>query len=305
MEPLQAKKYTFSNETGDASLTVYTVFPGVEVAYHSVHMDHFDIGQKSQGSIIEIHHCCEGRIEQEFTNGLFYLMPGDMSVAIRNQTVDSYCFPLRHYHGVTIVIDVEHAPEDFAEYLNGVSVKPMEIARRLCQTRSSFVARSEAYVNRIFSEMYSIPEKIRPGFLKIKVLELLLILGEIMPVDARNASTPLSRKQVDLAKMTAAFLSENMDRHVTIAELAGTFDVSETTIKTAFKGVYGFPVYSFIRTQKMLNAAQQLIHTGRPIQDIASECGYDNGSKFSAAFSKVLGESPTQYRKMHGKQNFS
>ena len=238
MDVLKEKKYTFSNETGDAALTVYTVFPGVEVAYHSVHMDHFDIGQKTQGSIIEIHHCCEGRIEQEFTNGLFYLMPGDMSVAIRNQTVDSYYFPLRHYHGVTIVIDVDRVPEDFAEYLNGVSVKPMEIAKRLCQMRSSFVARSEAYVNRIFSEMYSVSEKIRPGYLKIKVLELLLILGEILPVDARNASTPLSRKQVELAQQTAAFLSENMDRHVTITELAGIFEVSETTIKTAFKGVY-------------------------------------------------------------------
>ena len=107
MEPVEKKEYFFSNETGDARLTVYSVLPGVEVAYHSVHMDQFDIGQPLQGNLIEIHHCQEGRIEQEFKNGLFYLIPGDMSVAIRSRSVEKYRFPLCHYHGITIEIDVD------------------------------------------------------------------------------------------------------------------------------------------------------------------------------------------------------
>lgn len=298
----EKKKLFFSNETGDAIVSVYTVLPGVDVAYHSVHMDQFNLGHPAQEPLIEIHHCQEGRIEQQFSNGLFYLMPGDLSVAIRSRSVEKYRFPLRHYHGITITIHANRAPECFSEELNGVPVRPMEIAQRLCQGRSSFVARSERYVEHIFSEMYSVPERIRPGYLKIKVLELMMVLGEIAPVDSRHARTGLSPKQVELACRVADYLTQHMDSHVTIPELARIFDVSDTTIKSAFKRVYGVPIYSFGRIQKMLMAAQQLIHTQRSILEIASECGYDNGSKFSKAFRNVIGETPSEYRRAHGQQ---
>lgn len=298
------KEYFFSNETGDATLTVYDVLPGVQVAYHSVHMDQLDIGQRLQGNLIEIHHCHEGRIEQKFKNGLFYLMPGDMSVAIRCRSVENYRFPLRHYHGITIAINVDAAPDCLSEYLNGVQVRPMEIAQRLCQDRNSFVARSERYVEHIFSEMYSVPEKIRPGYLRIKVLELMMVLGEVVPIDSRYSKTGLSPKQVELAQNVAAYLTQHMDGRITIPELAQVFQVSDTTLKATFKEVYGVPIYSFARIQKMLMAAQQLINTQRSILEIASECGYDNGSKFSEAFRKVIGETPSEYRKAHGRQRF-
>lgn len=296
----EKKEYAFANETGDATLLVYNVLPGVAVAYHSVHMDQFDIGQTLQGNLVEIHHCQEGRIEQQFSNGLFYLMPGDMSVAIRSRSVKQYRFPLRHYHGMTIAINVDEAPESFAEYLNGVEVRPMEIAQRLCQERCSFVARSERYVEHIFSEMYSVPEIIRPGYLKIKVLELLMVLGEVLPADSRRVRKGLAPKQVELAQSVAEYLSQRMDSRVTIPELAKAFGVSETTMKATFKEVYGVPIYAFGRIQKMLRASQRLIHTQLSILEIASECGYDNGSKFAEAFRKVFGESPREYRKAHG-----
>lgn len=62
--------------------------------------------------------------------------------------------------------------------------------------------------------------------------------------------------------------------------------------------VYGMPVVSFLRAQKMQCAAQVLIHTQRSIQDIAAEYGYENEGKFSTAFK---GDSPSVYRKEHSK----
>lgn len=37
--------YTFEDDSGDAQITVYHVFSGVDVAYISVHMDGFDFAQ--------------------------------------------------------------------------------------------------------------------------------------------------------------------------------------------------------------------------------------------------------------------
>lgn len=301
MDPVEKKVYTFSDEVGDATMTAYSVFPGVQVVYNSVHMDCFDLGSATKGTLIEIQHCREGRIEQAFEDELFYLTPGDLSVAIRSQSVDRYDFPLCHYHGLTIAIDADVAPQCFSQFLEGVQVRPLEMARRLCQGRHSFIARARDYVAHIFSELYSIPEAMKAGYLRVKLLELLMVLDGVEPGESKAPQAALSRVQVALAKQVAGYLAQRLDTHVTIAELSRRFGASDTHLKQAFKGVYGVPIYSYLRILKMQSAAQMLIHGERSVAEIASEVGYVNQSKFSAAFRDVMGESPSEYRKAHAK----
>lgn len=246
METENKKEYFYSNSTGDATLTVYAIFPGIQVAYNSVHMDCFDISFASKGNLIEIHHCSEGRIEQEFDNEFFYLMPGDLSIAIRNQPVKAYNFPLQHYHGITIAIDVDVAPKCFSAFLEDVKVQPLNVAKRLCQDKTCFILRAESYVEHIFSEIYTFPEEQKIGYLKIKILELLYVLNRIDPMVNRTTDITLPRAQVQLAKQMAAFLSENMDKHITISELSKTFGISDTSLKKNFsKSTPGeFPFWS-------------------------------------------------------------
>lgn len=292
---------TFSNATGDAVMTIYTVFPGVRLIYNAVHMDRFDVGFAARGNLIEIFHCREGRIEQAFEDEFFYLMPGDLSIAIRSEAVKAFTFPMRHYHGITIAIDADVAPKCFSEFLDDVRVQPMEVAKRLCGGRCSRILRSQQYIEHIFSELYSVPEEIRPGYLKVKILELLLVLSGIPPQEIPPPVRSLSRYQVQLAKQAAAYLSEHMDQRVTIAELARRFNVSDTHLKAAFRGVYGVPVFSYVRVQKMQMAANLMLHTDRTVTDIAAEFGYSNGSKFSVAFREVIGETPSEFRRSHAK----
>ena len=86
---------------------------------------------------------------------------------------------------------------------------------------------------------------------------------------------------------------------ITVKQLTLEFGISDTYLQNAFRSVYGMPVISFIRTQKMQSAAQILIHTTRTIDEIAEEFGYENESKFSSAFKKIMGVSPEKYRKMN------
>ncbi len=295
------QRKTYDNHTGDGEMEVYHVFPGIDLMYNAVHMDRCALGVAPKGDWIEIHHCREGRVEQELGGDFFYLMPGDLSVTMRHSPAEEYQFPLRHYHGITIAIDTQVAPKCFSCILEDVNVQPMAVAEKLCGDRGCFILRNHGAVEHIFSELYAISETIRKGYLKLKVLELLLVLSSMEPaVDATPQKT-LPESQVRLAKDAAAVLGESMDRHITIAELADRFYVSQSQLKRAFKGVYGVPVFSYMRIQKMQAAALKLIHTDRPILEIASEYGYDNGSKFASAFREVMGETPGEYRKAHGK----
>ncbi len=301
MNKIEKKEYLFSNDTGDAVLTIYEVFPGVRLVYNSVHMDRLDMGGVTEGNLIEIHHCCEGRIEQEFEGEYFYLMPGDLSIAMRTKNVNAYTFPLSHYHGITISINTDVAPGCFSEFLQDVRVKPLEVAKKLCGDNNCFIIRSQTYIEHIFSELYSVPESIKAGYFKVKILELLLVLSGLDLQEKQVMSNALPKSQVQLANQIAAYLAENMEQHVTIAELSKIFSVSDTHLKNIFKGVYGVPIYTYMRIQKMQSAAQLLIHTERSVAEIAYEFGYNNTSKFTAAFQKVMGETPSEYRKVHAK----
>ena len=80
-------------------------------------------------------------------------------------------------------------------------------------------------------------------------------------------------------------------------ELAKQFDLSTATLKNGFKGVYGSPIYTYIRNYKMNVAASMLVTDRKKrIIDIASAVGYDNPSKFAAAFKEIFDTTPAEYR---------
>ena len=126
------------------------------------------------------------------------------------------------------------------------------------------------------------------------------MLGSVSPEKNSASALSLSKMQADLAKEAAAWLAENLDRQISVSELSGRFHVSQTHLQNTFKGVYGVPVSSYIRVLKMQSAALRLIHTDTSILEIASEFGYSNAGKFASAFQKIMGETPGEYRKMHG-----
>lgn len=292
-------EYSYYDKSGDAKLKVCNVFEGVDIIFNSVHMKECDLGANISGNLIEIHHCREGRFEHEYGDGLVYLMPGDLCMSRRKEPNDVCRFPLRHYHGVTIVINEDTAPKCFSCLMKDVEVAPTRVADRLCGENGCFVARAEDYVEHIFSELYAVPESHKKGFFKIKVLELLFVLSWIESSPKEKTRAVVSVSQAKLARDVADHLAQNKDRKVTAEELSKVFHVSDTGLRNAFKAVYGVPISSYMRIYKMQSAALELIQTDRSVLEIAGNCGYDNASKFASAFKEIMGESPLEYRKAH------
>ena len=56
------------------------------------------------------------------------------------------------------------------------------------------------------------------------------------------------------------------------------------------------PVYRYIKEYRLEQAAVELVRSTKPIIQIAQNAGYDNASKFSEAFRKRYGATPSQYR---------
>ena len=107
-----------------------------------------------------------------------------------------------------------------------------------------------------------------------------------------------SEKQRRLAEEVCAYLTDNLDRKITLEDLAEKYGYSVTYIKICFKNTYGMPVHKYIRLRRIECAAHLLAEGGDGILEIAGQVGFENGSKFAKVFRDVFGMTPGQFRKM-------
>ena len=280
---------------GAAAETHYPVFPGIELIYRDIHAAVCKEERGGAGERLEIHHCLEGRVEYRRAGRYFYLAPGDLVVARSSSLPQGSRFPMGHYHGIAVVIDPAAAPECLSCILQDVEVRPAALMEKLCGGGAVFAARSSRRVQHVFSELYAVPEDIRKGYLKVKILELLLFLSAL-PANAAQRTRGCTATQVALAGEIRSCLLEERERSLTLPELAQRFAVSEAQIKSSFAAVYGMSPAAYLRTRKMHSAAELLRSTDRTVLDIAGQFGYDNASKFAKAFRDVIGVSPREYR---------
>ena len=289
--------YHLDDADGEVVQTVYPVFPGIEIAYHDVHATFCAMQRTHATGCLEIHHCREGRIAYPYGGACFFLAPGDLAVVQRTQAAAPARFPTGHSHGITVSIDPARAPDCLSCFLEDVTVRPGLLAEKFCCNGGGFAARSSPRAEHVFSELYSVPEEIRKGYFKVKILELLLFLSTLpAPAAGQSASRGLTRTQTELARRISEYLLARTEQKVTVSELAEKFGVSAAQVKSSFQGVYGMTPAAFLRAQKMHGAAEILRNTDRTVLDIAGQFGYDNASKFAKAFRDVIGVSPNAYR---------
>ncbi|MEI3085293.1 MAG: helix-turn-helix transcriptional regulator [Oscillospiraceae bacterium] len=146
----------------------------------------------------------------------------------------------------------------------------------------------------VFRELYESAAYLDYGFLQLKVMELLMLLGRI-PRD--NSSEPYrSAKQAELIRHLRDHLLTDREGYVSLSQLAAEHNISVSHLQKLFKQVYGVPVYHYIKEYRLEQAAVELVRSDRNVTQIAQNAGYDNASKFSECFKKRYGVTPTQYR---------
>ena len=289
----------FSNETGSGSMTIYPLFSGAELYYNDMHLASFDEAPAPARNVIEINHCRVGRYECSFgENSCCYLAAGDFAVCAAARKKSSSCFPLRHYHGITILLDLDAISPEMRSQMEWYGVNLNAIRQYICTENRCCILRSAPVVAHIFSELYTAHAVPDTGYLRLKVLELLHVLSRLKSRDDVQQTDYFNQHQVECARRAAKLLTQKLTVHQTIEQLAQDVGLSATALKTCFKGVYGSSVYAYQKEYRLQLAQKLLTETDSTIAEIAHQIGYENPNKFSSAFRQSLGMTPTKYRKM-------
>ena len=283
---------------GTGTVEVITLFPGVVLQFHSFHCKSFHLLEsKEVGNSLKINYCTEGRMEVRMSDNLFLFMePGNLSVDVR-KAQDSFQFPCGHYHGVELLFHSSTLKRDAPELLKTVEVDGKQVQLRFCKDVQSYVVRADDRLRKLFEDMGNAPPECRTPYLQIKVTELLLLLCKSDMPEKSDESSFMTMGQVQITKQVMEIISADLSKHYSIENLAAPFGISPSSLKNYFQGVYGKNISTWLREARMSAASMALRESNQPVAEIAAKVGYENASKFSAAFKSFLGETPLEYRR--------
>ncbi len=299
-------EYYIENQSGTGILTKHQVFPGIQLTYNFFQLvKDFDNNMQST-NIIEINHCLEGRYECEFEKkGYIYLNEGDLSVSTFLDRKISSSFPLGYFKGISVIIYLDEAMMSIEKIKLPNHIDLYKLMKKLNTYNNCFIIRAKNEVKNIFSELYSVKEEILRTYHQIKVIELLLFLS-ITDIEEQKEKRPYySKKQVIITKQIRDCLITNINMHITIEGMSKKYGIGVTTLKRCFKDIYGMSIRNYVQCHRIKTAASMLENSYDSIAIISGIVGYENQSKFAAAFKKMTSMSPSEYRKSKHNTTYS
>ena len=294
--------WQFHGRSGEGTMTVYQVLPGVMLSFNDFHMDCFESSFVPGRRMLAIDHCREGRMEYSpVGDRLAYTEAGDVKLDLRLVHTEAFLFPSRHYHGLTVALDRGEAEASLSRAFRDFPVSVEGLIGRWALGPEPRVLHGAAELEPVFAAFYRVPDAIRIPYFQVKILELLLCLNAL-PIPEKGAGPPyFYRSQVETVKAIRAFLTQHLSETFTQEELSRRFRIPLTPMKRCFRAVYGTAIGAWLTKYRMDRAAEMLLtHRDLNIADIGCAVGYDNPGKFTEVFKRSMGMTPSEYRKERG-----
>ncbi|MDR1980497.1 MAG: AraC family transcriptional regulator [Tannerellaceae bacterium] len=106
-----------------------------------------------------------------------------------------------------------------------------------------------------------------------------------------------SHKEYPFSSKVIHYMEENIERNLTLHELAAYFKYSPSHFSMLFKKeMVVSPINYFIRL-KIQKACQYIALTNLKLNEISAKLGFDEPAYFARVFIKIMGVSPSSYRK--------
>lgn len=130
------------------------------------------------------------------------------------------------------------------------------------------------------------------------LLEASGILFQLLSeMGASKNSHELTHKSHDQIEQSLEFMQENIDKNLTIKQLAQSASLSISRYSYLFKNLMEISPVEYFNRLRIQQAAQELLTTGDSISEISQRLGYEDPYYFSKSFKKQMGVAPKFFRK--------
>ncbi|MEM9548617.1 MAG: AraC family transcriptional regulator [Bacteroidota bacterium] len=120
-------------------------------------------------------------------------------------------------------------------------------------------------------------------------------LGQHQMLSSLDASNYITRKELlKRLRTVKSFIFDNYSKDLKLDDLSQISYLSKYHLLRSFKDVYNITPYQALLARRIGKAKQMLV-TGKAIQDVALDCGFNDRRSFSRVFKKVQGITPSAF----------
>ena len=143
--------------------------------------------------------------------------------------------------------------------------------------------------------------------LYLELLSILLQLGEcsFTTLSENRFIDDLPSGYSDRMSKVHDFVAAHFHRKIYLKELAALVNMSEQSFSRFFSKMMGRPFFSFLNEYRINIAGRMLIDTDWSVAQIGFACGYESLPFFHKQFNKFKGQSPLNFRRLHGRGRIS
>ena len=105
---------------------------------------------------------------------------------------------------------------------------------------------------------------------------------------------------IECIEKAKQLIDADLGTHLSIEFIAGKVGLGKTKLTAGFRYHYSMGLYSYLRKQRMIKAAELLAYTRRTIKQISWDTGFKYPSNFTKAFAGFHGVTPGKYRALFG-----
>lgn len=122
-----------------------------------------------------------------------------------------------------------------------------------------------------------------------------IIASYAKPVFTGGDLSALSGTQL---RRSIEFMKDNLERDVTLEDLAAAAAMSKYHYAKSFKHALGVAPHQYLVRLRIEKARRMLASDGLSIEEIANRVGYSDRAHFAEQFRKCTGVSPSRYRRL-------
>jgi AraC-like DNA-binding protein len=136
--------------------------------------------------------------------------------------------------------------------------------------------------------------------------ELISVLRCLFQRHAHAKARGFDARECGRIARVQEYLRANLQRNVSLNELATLTGLSKAYLIRSFRRVVGMPPYEWLLQQR-IEEARKFLKNGRAIGDLAVELGFADQSHFHRRFKSVTGMTPATYAAGHyrSRQNYA
>ena len=299
--------YRLNDPIGEGIMKHLHIARGIELVYSELenYSPNYQ-AEKKEVEGLEIMYIVDGHGEFELQNRQFASgEKGDVMIFNCKSAVKKAMLGKSGMNCISIILFTDDAISYLNEFLGSNDFSRSDFFNDIRKSDSAISFPCGELLEKIFLETIRLPGAFSKYTVKLAVVHIIVLLikkfrdkdGCDVKIKSDTADVYFSGTTGRKVQNVRRIINSNLEKEISIEELAAKVNLNRTTLQKVFKEMYGLTVNEYRTKARLQLGKNLLVSTDLSITEIAGRCGYTNASKFSEVFKKNEGVLPKDWRK--------